>query len=61
MGRPEGPPEKKQKRVTPIETKLEKLRHTVAGFNPSWEEYVRARVLYEANALHAAEDESISS
>ena len=38
MGPPEGPPEKKHKRVTPIEARLEKMRHTVAGFNPSWEE-----------------------
>lgn len=35
----EGPPEKKQKRLTPLETKLERLRHTLGGLQPIWKRY----------------------
>jgi hypothetical protein len=39
MGPPEGPPEKKAKRSTPLETKLEKLQNTMAKLEPTWGMY----------------------
>jgi len=39
MGPPEGPPEKKAKRPTSLETKLEKLQATLAGIRPVWKMY----------------------
>jgi hypothetical protein len=39
MGPPEGPPNKKPKRLTPLETRLEKLRKTLAGLRPIWETF----------------------
>ena len=36
MDPPEGPPEKKPKRPTALETKLDKLQETLAGLQPIW-------------------------
>jgi hypothetical protein len=33
---PPGPPEKKQKRLSPLETKLQTLQRTLAGLQPIW-------------------------
>jgi len=37
MGPPEGPSEKKARRSTPLETRLENLRETLADLQPTWE------------------------
>lgn len=39
MGPPEGPPEKKAKRPTPLETKLIKVQKTIATVGPIWKSY----------------------
>jgi hypothetical protein len=36
---PPGPPQKKKKRPSPLETKLEALQNTLAGLQPIWMKY----------------------
>jgi hypothetical protein len=40
-----GPPEKKQKRLTPVDTKLAVLRRTIINILPLWEDYAPARFM----------------
>jgi hypothetical protein len=52
-----GPPEKKQKRLSPIDIKLEVLRKNIAYLLPLWEDYAPARFMETMRHMQKQIDE----